>query len=203
MTHTDPVLIDVPMPIRTPRLYLSPPQAGDGPAMARALEETWDQLAETMPWATDHEHETNPQVKEAFARHKQAEFIKREDIMLMGFPHASNTAIAFCGLHRFCWQRRSFEVGYWIHKDWQGNGYATETANALTRYAFQALGARKVLITHDEGNEASKAVIQKLGFEKEGINKLGTLLPNGRQVDNHIYALTEPSPLPDIDVNWG
>ena len=41
----DPVLIDVPMPILTPRLMLRPVQAGDGAAVFEALQESWDEHA--------------------------------------------------------------------------------------------------------------------------------------------------------------
>jgi len=47
----DPVLIEIPMPIRTPRLLLRPKQAGDGAITAAAVLETWDDLHRWMRWA--------------------------------------------------------------------------------------------------------------------------------------------------------
>jgi len=44
MATTDPVLIDLPMPIRTPRLAIRPKQIGDGAIAFSAVMETWQEL---------------------------------------------------------------------------------------------------------------------------------------------------------------
>ena len=43
MVTTDPVLIDLPMPIRTPRLTIRPKQVGDGAIAFSAVMETWQE----------------------------------------------------------------------------------------------------------------------------------------------------------------
>jgi hypothetical protein len=43
-----PYLIDVPMPIRTPRLLIRPRQTGDGAMAVAAVAETWDDLHQWM-----------------------------------------------------------------------------------------------------------------------------------------------------------
>ncbi len=45
-----------------------------------------------------------------------------------------------------------------------GNGYATEAARALVRYALGPLGLPDVLAEVDEGNSASVAVVERLGM---------------------------------------
>lgn len=197
----DPVLIDVPMPIRTPRLILRPPQAGDGAAMHEAKAETWEGIHKWMPWTKDGLG--TAEESEAVARKAQAKFILREDLMLIGHEAKSGRAVIYTGLHRFDWQHRSFEIGYWVRQSAQGKGYATESTNALIRYAFGALNARRVQIDFADGNEASHAVIKKLGLCYEGAAKLGIELPDGRYVDRHHYSRTDMHGLPDLDVRWG
>ena len=51
MAALNPVLIDVPMPIRTPRLLIRPKQVGDGASTFAAVAETWDELHKWMRWA--------------------------------------------------------------------------------------------------------------------------------------------------------
>jgi hypothetical protein len=51
MAAFEPVLIDVPMPIRTPRLIIRPKQVGDGAITSAAVAETWDELHKWMRWA--------------------------------------------------------------------------------------------------------------------------------------------------------
>ena len=205
MTHQneDPVLIDVPMPVRTPRLYLRPPQDGDGPALARAIDETWDGLTPWMPWALDYAANTDPLQREAFLRREQANFIRRDNMMLLGFVEGGDDPVIYTGFSDFDWPTRNFTVGYWVPKRAQGNGYAAEAANALTRYAFAALEANRVQISHADGNTYSQQVIEKLGFPKEAVIAKHHMLPDGRVVDDHIYALTGPSPLPQLEVSWG
>jgi RimJ/RimL family protein N-acetyltransferase len=61
------------------------------------------------------------------------------------------------------------EVGMLIGaRDCWGKGYATEALSAISRYAFQELGVRKI----DGGlyvpNHANRRVCEKVGFRKEG-----------------------------------
>jgi hypothetical protein len=44
MATIDPVLIDLPMPISTPRLTIRPKQVGDGAITFSAVLETWQEL---------------------------------------------------------------------------------------------------------------------------------------------------------------
>ena len=53
MVSDKPVLNDVPMPIRTPRLLIRPRQEGDGEFTLVAIRESWDELHKWMSWAED------------------------------------------------------------------------------------------------------------------------------------------------------
>jgi RimJ/RimL family protein N-acetyltransferase len=65
-----------------------------------------------------------------------------------------------------------WEIGYWVHADWTGRGIITEASAALTRAAFELLGAQRVEIRCDEANTASSAVPQRLGFRLDRIDDL-------------------------------
>jgi RimJ/RimL family protein N-acetyltransferase len=56
------------------------------------------------------------------------------------------------------------DLGYWIHVDHIGLGYAVETAQALTAAAFDAADVAHVEIHHDKANVRSGAVPRALGF---------------------------------------
>ncbi len=193
-------LIDVPMPILTERLFIRPAMAGDGQKAFDAIEETYDDLAQWMPWTKNHSTIENT---EAICRESYANFLLRKDMMVFAFDHANKKFIGSSGLHRFNWSTRRFEVGYWIRKSEQGKGYATEIANALTRFAFEALNARAVMIGHADGNEKSKNVIQKLGFEQEGRAKFDHELPNGDFVDGLTYSRTNTQGMPELKIKYG
>lgn len=55
------------------------------------------------------------------------------------------------------------EVGYALHPDAWGKGYATEACAAAMDYAFEVLGWDEVIHCIDPGNAASQAVARRLG----------------------------------------
>ena len=58
-----------------------------------------------------------------------------------------------------------YELGYWIGKPFWGNGYIPEAVKELLRRAFEDLKMTTVWCGYYEGNEKSKRVQQKCGFE--------------------------------------
>lgn len=201
-TVKDPILIDVPMPIVTPRLILRPVMPGDGAAIADAVAETWDDLRRWMDWADKPEDHT-PSQQEIRSRQFYAKFVLREDIHLIGLERDSFLPVLRTGLHDINWRTRIFTIGYWVRKSAHNKGYATESTNALLRYAFNELQARRVRITHAEGNDASRRVIERLGFEREGYHRDCGIMPDGRVVNGFSYARLNTDNLPPLDVRWG
>jgi len=60
------------------------------------------------------------------------------------------------------------EMGYWIGKPYWNQGYGTEAAGAIIRYAFEVLGLNRVYATHFKRNPASGRIMQKIGMTYEG-----------------------------------
>lgn len=197
----NPVLIDVPMPIRTPRLLIRPAQPGDGRITASAVDETWEDLHRWMAWA-ERLDDNSAEQQEIRTRLIMAKFILREEFNLLGIEIASGQPVIWCGFHGVNWKERHCETGFWVRKSAQGRGFATESTNALLRYAFGALGMRRVGITHSGGNEASRRVIEKLGFTPEGIQRAANLLPGRRIADKYLYARFDTAGLLPLDVQW-
>jgi [ribosomal protein S5]-alanine N-acetyltransferase len=65
--------------------------------------------------------------------------------------------------------RSQVEVGYHIRRDLWGNGYATEAARACMEYAFDQLGARRVISMIRPPNVRSRRVAEKNGMVCEKI----------------------------------
>ncbi len=57
------------------------------------------------------------------------------------------------------------ELGYWIGRPWQGKGIATEAAQAMIAYGFDALHLDAVWGAYYEGNECSRRVQEKCGLQ--------------------------------------
>ena len=56
------------------------------------------------------------------------------------------------------------EIGYWIGVPFWGQGYIPEAVRVLLRRCFEK-GAERVLCSHFAGNEKSRGVIEKCGFQ--------------------------------------
>jgi len=176
MVLLNPILIDVPMPIRRPRLLIRPKQVGDGAITSAAVAETWDELHKWMRWAEDRDAFTAESM-EIRNRQVMASFILREGIELIGVEAATGTSVVWCGLHVIDWQGRQWDTEYWVRKTAKGRGFATDAANALVRFAFGALGMRRIGLTHSAGNEASRCIAERLGFSFEGRQRGANILP--------------------------
>lgn len=196
----NPLLVDFPMPIRTPRLLLKPREEGEGKILHQAVEESLASLELWMPWVHGPR---GLELAEENCRKSIAEFAARTNFNLSIYDPSGKTFLGSTGLHRPKWSVPALEIGFWIHSAHQGKGYATEAANALTRYCFQALGAKRVLMTCDSRNAKSFAVMQRLGFAQEGLLRNDSRDPQGELRDTIVCARTEMDGLPALDVVWG
>lgn len=79
-------------------------------------------------------------------------------------------------------------LGFWIHPDHQGEGYATEAARLVVTHGFTELRLHRISATIVASNEASQRVVEKLGFVHEG-TKRHDAFHNGEYVDRHVYAV--------------
>ncbi|MET0211160.1 MAG: GNAT family protein [Burkholderiaceae bacterium] len=82
----------------------------------------------------------------------------------------------------------SGDIGWSIHPDFQGHGYATEAARALLDYAFGTRGLHRVTANGDARNGASTRVMERLGMRREGFF-LQSRLADGAWQDEVRYAL--------------
>ena len=57
------------------------------------------------------------------------------------------------------------ELGYWLGVPYWGMGIMPEAAEELLRHAFEELGMKKVWCAYYDGNEKSKRVQEKCGFQ--------------------------------------
>lgn len=195
----NPILLDLPMPIQTPRLLIKPRQVGEGAAIAKAVRESLDHLKPWMPFA-----KTEPMIEqmEEHCRKSLSEFVARTNFTLSIYDRDGKTFIGSTGLHRPNWSVPSFHLGYWIHRDFEGKGFITESTNALTRYAFEVFGARRVEIRCDGRNQRSLSVMKKLGFVQEGILRNDDIGADGSLRDTIITARLDLSGLPALQVSW-
>lgn len=75
----------------------------------------------------------------------------------------------------------TWALGYWIHPDQQGKGYATEAAHEAVRFAFDEQNADSIVSSHARWNTASGNVLTKIGMKHTGFSE-GRTMKNGKPV---------------------
>jgi RimJ/RimL family protein N-acetyltransferase len=64
-------------------------------------------------------------------------------------------------------EHRQGEIGFIVHPDHQGHGYATEAAEAMLELAFETYDLHRVIGRLEPRNSASASVLERLGMRKE------------------------------------
>jgi ribosomal-protein-alanine N-acetyltransferase len=82
------------------------------------------------------------------------------------------------------------ELGYWYGRPYWGQGYATEAARPLLRFAFEDLGVEAVTSGFFIDNPNSGRVLEKLGFTATG-TKQRHCVSRGCEVTVHRVLLTK------------
>lgn len=82
-----------------------------------------------------------------------------------------------------------YVMGYWLGKEYWGNGIVVEAGKRLLQYAFDELKAYMVSISHFPFNTQSKRVIEKLGFVYEGRFRESFLMYTGAVYDEVCYSM--------------
>jgi ribosomal-protein-alanine N-acetyltransferase len=76
--------------------------------------------------------------------------------------------IGTCGVG---WHRQNFSafLSYDVAREFWNQGFATEAAHAVVRHCFVNAGVNRISATTALDNAASIRVLQKLGFQEEGV----------------------------------
>jgi RimJ/RimL family protein N-acetyltransferase len=85
-------------------------------------------------------------------------------------------------------EHRRAELGYLVHPDHQGRGYAQEIARALLRLGFEGLDAHRVIGRCDGRNAASANVMARVGMRREA-HLVENEFVKGEWTDELIYAM--------------
>ncbi|MGH1564866.1 GNAT family N-acetyltransferase [Mumia sp. DW29H23] len=100
----------------------------------------------------------------------------------VGIPHRGDTGV---------------EIGYWLHPEERGKGYARDAVELVVEHAFTprdrgGLGALRAYVRIDEGNRASLDVARACGFEMAGSERAGTVRRDGTVADMLVLDRVNP-----------
>jgi len=162
MAKAPPESLDVPDGL------LSRIRESDGGSIAQAVGASLDHLRPWMPWATREAADAQAQR----ARCREAEHSWDDDAEYIYVLRAepAGPVIGSFGLHRRIGPG-ALEIGYWMHADFTGRGYATACAGALTQAALALPDITRVEVHTDEANTISAAIPRRLGYRLDRVDE--------------------------------
>ena len=95
-------------------------------------------------------------------------------------------AVGSCGFALLPWSGE-IVFGYMFRRDRWGRGYASEITPAVLRHGFERYGFREVVASIDPKNDASRRVLEKLGF----VYRNNEVQP-GDEDESEIYVAPNP-----------
>ena len=188
--------------IQTPRLLIRPPKLGDEIELNKAINNSLEALQRWMPWAQDPSLETTRKfIESAVASWKPGQ---SQDFPMIVIHKADNKIICASGFNEHSDPTTPYyETGYWIDSQYQGQGLVSETANALTRFALDALKATRVQIRTQVENIKSIAVAERCGFECElTLQNVCIDCKSNLSADGYMFACCDINKLPKLEVSW-
>lgn len=187
--------------IVTPRLVIRCWQPADAQKLLDAIVASREYLIPWMYWAL--KEPTDLQTKIDQIRRWQANFNLGEDYAFGIFNLDESRVLGSTGLHLRGESGKMREIGYWIHKDFAGQGLATEAVAALTKVSFEVEHLQRVEIRCDPANIASSRVIIKSGYTYEGTLRGLVQKPDGSYRDQKVFGmlLSEYPSSPNVKIN--
>jgi len=175
--------------IETQRLILRRPTLADAPAMQDIKQANWPELQKWMVWAADDQ--LSMDATKSFITDFVENDFKNGGCILFAFHKETNDLVMVGGFNATDTQH-VYSTGYWGNIDYLSQGYATEMTRAIIDYAFTQHAAEKILISYFEGNEKSKRIIEKCGFDfLEKKEKYHKSFATSEMMDEYCYVLTK------------
>jgi RimJ/RimL family protein N-acetyltransferase len=171
-------------PLRTERLLLRPFDDDD----LDAVYETHSRgdITRYLYW----EPRTRDEALEMVERRKLETAIEAEGdgLHLVAQLHDSPAMVGHVSLQWVSQEHRQGEIGFVLHPDHHGRGYATEASAVVLRLGFQGLDLHRIVGRCDGRNIASTRVMERLGMRREAHLRENEFI-KGEWTDELVYAI--------------
>jgi [ribosomal protein S5]-alanine N-acetyltransferase len=135
----------------------------------------------STPW-------TEMQQARDWLRDRQVRHADGSALMFVLELRETGHAIGTCTLFNFHTHCRRAEVGYLLHPDYWHHGYMHEALRAMFAHGFDAMDLRRLEADIDPANTASRRVLERMGFVREGRLRERWEV-DGKITDSDIYGL--------------
>lgn len=99
----------------------------------------------------------------------RAAFQRKERIAWMIVPDGESAGAGLISFNALNLHDRRGEIGYTLGREWWGQGYARKAAELVLAFGFDDLGLHRIEATVMTGNMRSRRLLERLGFQEEGL----------------------------------
>ena len=142
--------------IRTERLLIKTPETDDKFELTQLINDK-----DVIRWLSEIPFPYTLSHAEEFIERSRERILKQESYNFMIFQ--DKKMIGGIGLSEF--NNKSCQVGYWLGRQYWGNGFATEALKSILDFGFEQLNLEEIYAAYKIGNEGSMRVLAKCGFE--------------------------------------
>ena len=174
--------------IHTARLILRCMNPEDAELFQQAVEENTDHLRPWMSWMRHEPRDLDAKMERL--RELRSNFDGNRDFVYGLFDREESRILGATGLQTRQGEDAR-EVSFWVHREYNGRGFATEVASSLVRVAFEVDKVRRVELHCDPRNTPSARIAEKLGFSHEATLKERQRTAQGKLRDTMIWTLFE------------
>jgi RimJ/RimL family protein N-acetyltransferase len=173
-------------PLHTERLQLRPYRQTDLDALYDIQRRP--EVTRYLYWSP----RSRDEVREMLTRRSEMSAIANEGdgLLLAAELRGSGQLVGDVALQWHSQEHRQGEIGFVLHPDHQGRGYASEAASVMLRLGFEGLGLHRIVGRADGRNAASLKVLTRLGMRREA-HLVENEFVKGEWTDEVIYALLD------------
>jgi ribosomal-protein-alanine N-acetyltransferase len=172
----------IPRELKTDRLYLRPLGMEDDEGMYAMLSDPESMAYWSSPPITEIEEARK------VLREDLASDAKGNSMCWAVLHNDGQKMIGKCILFQFSQANRRAEIGYILNREYWRQGLMFEALEAVIDFAFTRLDLHRIEADVDPDNTGSLAILEKLGFKREGLFR-DRWLTNDQWLDSVMLGL--------------
>ncbi len=187
----DPLKIVLPAKLESERLLLRCYELSDAAMYAGMVDQNRERLQDDFPNRRDVIR--NEQDAESFIWQMIQMWEMRRAFHFCVLEKQSHSYVGEVFFTDIVWRVPKADIGYYVVREWEGKGMATEALKTLLPFAFETLEMRKLQVRCVVDNLRSQQVAERCGFKIEGVLRNDFVKADGQTLVNLVYYGMTPT----------
>lgn len=183
----NPMQLNIPTEFESERLFIRAYKKGDGKILYDTMKTNKKHLEKVMPDFVLNV--ASIREAEGLISRLIADWNAHKRFVLGCWERTTKNFVGEIYLEPINWNVPLVEIGYYVHQDFLGKGFATEAVNRTVKFTFEYLQVNKIMLRCDADNIASYKTAECCGFVREGVLRKHSRNKEGLLVDQLCYGM--------------